>query len=102
MGPLIPLFRTSGDVSSGFQVSKPEWVLPYSSLVGAYMLRYMFPEHGSRAVSSTYLQGIGGTQNLELSCRRSQCEIRQMLSRLSYPGSANESSLNFTHFFMVK
>ena len=72
-------------------VLKPEWVLPYSSLVEAYVLLYMFPEihlwcdtcqplggqHGSRAVSSTYLQGIGGTQNWELSCHRSQCEIRQ-------------------------
>ena len=46
-------------------VSKPEWVLPYSSLAEAYMLHYMFPEihlwcntcwplggkHGSRAIS---------------------------------------------------
>ena len=72
-------------------VSKPEWVLPYSSLVEAYVLRYTFPEihlwcntcqplggqHGSRAVSSTYLQGIGGTRNRERSCHRSQCEITQ-------------------------
>ena len=72
-------------------VSKPEWVLPYSSLVEAYVLRYILPEihlwcytcwplggqHGSWAVSSTYLQGIGGTRNWELSCRHSQCEIRQ-------------------------
>ena len=64
-------------------VSKPEWVLPYSSLVEAYMLHYMFPEihlwcdtcrplgsqHGSQAVSSTYLWGIGGTRNRELSNR---------------------------------
>ena len=83
-------------------VSKPEWVLPYSSLAEAYMLRYTFPEihlwcdtcqplgsqHGNWAVSSIYLQGIGGTQNQELSCRCSQCEIRQMLYRLSYPSSA--------------
>ena len=71
--------------------SKPQWVLSYSSLAEAYMLRYMFPEihfwcntcrplggqHDSWAISSTYLQGIGGTQNRELSCRHSQCEIRQ-------------------------
>ena len=83
-------------------ISKPEWVLPYLSLAEAYMLYYMFPEihlwydtcqplggqHGSWAVSSTYLWGIGGTQNWELSCHRSQCEIRQTLYRLSYPGSA--------------
>ena len=37
---------------------------------------------------ATYLQGIGGTGNQELSCHRSQCEIRQTLHRLSYPGSA--------------
>ena len=85
-----------------FWVSKPEWVLPYSSLAEAYMLHYMFPEihfwcntcqplgsqHGSQAISSTYLRCIGGTRNQELSCRRSQCEIRETLYRLSYPGSA--------------
>ena len=85
-------------------VSKPEWVLPYSSLAEAYMLCYMFPEihlwcdtcqpfggrHGSRAVSSTYLRGIGGTWSRELSCCHSQCEIRQTLYRLSYPGSARK------------
>ena len=74
-------------------VSKPEWVLPYSSLAEAYVLHYTFPEihlwcntcwplggqHGSRAVSCTYLRGIGGTRNRELSCRRSQCEIRPHL-----------------------
>ena len=95
-GPLIPLFWASDDVS------KPEWVLPYSSLAEAYMLHYTFPEihlwcdtcrplggqHGSWAVSSTYLQGIGGTRNWELSCHRSQCEIRQTLYWLSSPGSA--------------
>ena len=57
-------------------VSKPEWVLPYSSLVEAYVLCYTFPEihlwcdtcrplgsqHGSQAISSTHLRGIGGTQ----------------------------------------
>ena len=83
-------------------VSKPEWVLPYLSLAGAYVLHYTFPEihlwcdtcqplgsqHGSWAISSTYLWGIGGTRNWELSCCRSQCEIRQTLYWLSYPGSA--------------
>ena len=83
-------------------VSKPEWVLPYSSLVEAYVLCYMFPEihlwcdtccpfggqHGSWAVSSTYLWGIGGTWNRELSCCRLQCEIRQMIYWLSYPSLA--------------
>ena len=77
-------------------VSKPEWVLPYLSIVEAYVLHYTFPEihlwcdtcwplggqHGSWAVSSTYLQGIGGSRNWELSCRHSQCEIRQTLYRL--------------------
>ena len=81
-------------------VSKPEWVLPHSSLAEVYVLRYTFPDihpwcdtcqplcgrHGGWAVSSKYLWGIGGTGNWELSCRRSQCEIRQTLYRLSYPG----------------
>ena len=72
-------------------VSKPEWGLPYLSLAEAYMLHYTFPEihlwcntcwplggqHGSQAISSTYLQGIGGTRNQELSCHHSQCEIWQ-------------------------
>ena len=35
VGPLIPLFCTSGDVSSG--VSKPEWAAIFA-LGGAYML----------------------------------------------------------------
>ena len=53
-------------------VSKPEWVLPYSSLAEMYVLHYTFPEihlwcdtcqplgsqHGSQAISSTYLQGM--------------------------------------------
>ena len=83
-------------------VSKPEWVLPYLSLAEAYVLHYTFPEihlwcdtcrplgsqHGSWAICSTYLGGIGWTRNQELSCRHSQCEIRQTLYRLSYPGSA--------------
>ena len=96
VGPLIPLFWTSGDVSSGFQSQSG------FCLIRAYVLRYTFPEihlwcntcwplgsqHGSWDVSSTYLRGIGGTRNWELSCRHSQCEIRQTLYRLSYPGSA--------------
>ena len=53
-------------------------------------------QHGSWAISSTYLWGIGGTRNQELSCHRSQCEIRQTLYRLSYPGSAAfQSTLYF-------
>ena len=88
-------------------VSKPEWALPYSSLVEAYVLHYMFPQihlwcdtyrplgsqHGSWAISSTYLRAIGGTWNRELSCRHSQCEIRQTLYRLSYPGLATTHSV---------
>ena len=35
VGPLIPLFWTSGDVSSGFQSQSGQ---PYLSLVEAYML----------------------------------------------------------------
>ena len=35
-GPLIPLFWTSGSISSGFQIHQSRQ--PYSCLVGAYML----------------------------------------------------------------
>ena len=35
LGPLIPLFWTSGDVSSGFQSQSGQ---PYSCLAEAYML----------------------------------------------------------------
>ena len=84
-------------------VSKPEWVLPYSSLAEVYLLRYTFPEihlwcdtcqplgsqHGNWAISSTYLQGIGGTQNQELSCHCSVWDqAGQTIYWLSYPGSA--------------
>ena len=41
MGSLIPRFWTSGD---DLWVSKPEWVLPYSSLAEAHVLRYTFTE----------------------------------------------------------
>ena len=86
VSPLIPLYWTSGDISTGFQsqIGQPYshwWRLSY----------YTFPEinlwcdtcqllrsqHGSWAISSTHLWGIGGTQNQELSCHHSQCEIRQ-------------------------
>ena len=36
VGPLIPLFRTSGDVSSGFQ--SQSGFLPYSHLAEAYVI----------------------------------------------------------------
>ena len=104
VGPLIPLYFWW----CLLWVSKPEWVLLYSSLAEAYVLRYTFPEihlwcdtcwplasqHGSQAVYSTYLWCIGGTRNRELSCCRSQCEIRQTLYRLSYPSSGSLSLLN--------
>ena len=35
VGPLIPLFRTSGDISSGFQSQSGQ---PYFHLVEAYVL----------------------------------------------------------------
>ena len=90
-------------------VLKPEWVLPYSSFAEAYVLHYTFPEihlwcnicqplggqHGSQAVSSTYLQGIGGTQNQELSCRCSQCEIRQARRSINWATPARIASYSF-------
>ena len=83
VGLLIPLFWTSGDVYSGFQSQSGH---PYSSLAEVFVLHVhlwcdtcwpLGGQQGSRAISSTYLQGIGGTQNRELSCRRSQCELSQ-------------------------
>ena len=76
-------------------VSKPEWVLPYSSLAEAYVLLYMFPEihlwcdtcrplgsqHGSRAIFHIPARHWWDSKP---GARRSQCEIR--LSRL---GSAH-------------
>ena len=101
--PLIPLCRTSGDVSSVFQSQSG------FCLIRAWWKHkcYTFPEiylwcdtyqplggqHDSRAIFSTYLWGIGGTRNWELSCHRSQCEIRQTLYRLSCPGSATTHSV---------
>ena len=35
LGPLIPLFRTSGDISSGFQSQSGQ---PYSNFAEAYMI----------------------------------------------------------------
>ena len=60
-------------------VSETEWILTYSSLAEVYVLCYTFPEihlwcdtcwplgsqHGSQAVSSTYLQAIGVTYFLD-------------------------------------
>ena len=77
---------TSGNVSSGFQSQSGQ---PYSSLAEAYVLHVPWDSplvwhlpplggpHGSWAISSTYLQGIGGTWNWERSCHCSQYQIRQ-------------------------
>ena len=60
-------------------VSKPEWVLPYSSLAEAV-------EHGSRAISSTYLQGICGTRNLFLFPQRMlHCQCLYHFQLLWFP-----------------
>ena len=50
MGPLIPLFWISGDVSSGFQSQTGQ---PYSHLAEAYVLHVPCPlgsQHGSQSV----------------------------------------------------
>ena len=77
VGPLIPLFWTSGDVS-GFQSQNGQ---PYSSLAEAYVLQVPWNSplvwHLPTSWQPAYLQGIGGTRNRELSCRCSQCQIRQ-------------------------
>ena len=83
VGPLIPLFWTSGDVSSGFQSQSGQ---PFSHFTWQWNMCNRFPEihpwcdtcwplggHHGQSVSSRYLWGIGGTRNRELSCHRSQC-----------------------------
>ena len=58
IGPLIPLFCTSGDVPSGFQSQSDQ---PYSHLVASM---------AAKKFSSTYLQtNIGGAQDQDRSCR---------------------------------
>ena len=58
IGPLIPLFCTSGDVPSGFQSQSDQ---PYSHLVASM---------AAKKFSSTYLQtSIGGAQDQDRSCR---------------------------------
>ena len=50
MGPLIPLFWTSGDGSSGFEIQIGQ---PYSNLVDIHLLRCHFPHiHVSVEVGS--------------------------------------------------
>ena len=66
MGPLIPLFWTSGDISSGFQSQSGQ---PYLHLAKEFPEIHFWcntcqplgGQHGSRAVSSMYLRGIGGS-----------------------------------------
>ena len=69
MGPLIPLFWTSGDVSSGFQSQSGQ---PYLCLVINMAAEPSLPHTYEALVE------------LEVSCCCSQCEIRQTLYRLSY------------------
>ena len=111
MGPLVPLFRTSVTSPLGFKTRVGSALF----LAEAYVLRYMFHEiHlwcdtwkplggqcGSRAVSSTYLQGIGGTRIQELSYHRSQCEISQTLYRLPCDSLHNLSSTWFCFTVLV-
>ena len=71
MGPLIPLFWTSGDISSGFQRQIGQ---PYSHLTEAftYCLRFtsdatpadlLEASMAAESISSTYLQRLGWSSN---------------------------------------
>ena len=55
-------------------------------------------QHGNRAISSTYLQGIGGTQTQELTVWD---QAGQTLYRLSYPSSAQGYRLCWSCYFVI-
>ena len=78
MGPPIPLFWTSGDISYGFQSQsgQPWWRHTY----------YTFPEIHLWCNTCQSIDGQHGSH-----C--SQCEIRQTLYQLSYTSSALTSIL---------
>ena len=51
MGPLIPLFWTSGDVSSGLQSQSGQ---PYSYLVKVYVIKLDFWTQSCEVIQSGY------------------------------------------------
>ena len=86
MSPLIHLYWTSGDISTGFQsqIGQPYshwWRHSYYTFpeinFWCYTCHLLGSQHGSWAISFTHLWGIGGTQNQELLCHHSQYEIQQ-------------------------
>ena len=58
-------------------------------------------QHGSQTVSSIYLQDIGGTQNQKLSCRCSQCEIRQARRSTDWAILARLTTVQFCPFVLI-
>ena len=99
VGPLIPLFWTSVDVSFGFQSQSGQPYLHFGrGICVTFSLRFnsgatpadlLVDSMATKPFSSTYLwAGIGGAQTQDLSCCCSKCEIRQKPYRLSYDGLA--------------
>ena len=83
MGPLIPLFATSGDISSGFQIQSGQ---PYSHLVEAYMMHV----HGGGihdACSLRFTSGATPADLLMASMVASCCSPHGCSSRGRMPSS---------------
>ena len=101
VGPLIPLFWTSGDVSSGFQ--SQSWAALFVLSRGVYVtcsLRFtsggiptdlLVASIVAESFSTMYLQaGIGGARNHDLSCHYwltvwDQADV--LSTQLSFPSS---------------
>ena len=92
VGPLIPLFWTSGDVSSGFQCQSGQ---PYSSLVEVYMLHTPWDSITSGATpADLVVASMAAELSLPHTCETlvgletgsyhatAQCEIRQTLKEI--------------------
>ena len=100
VGPLIPMFWTSGDVSSGFQSQSGQ---PYLYLAEAYMMYILwFPPLVQHLLTSwqpawqlscshpcTCEQALVGLETRICHATTSQYETRQMLYRLTYAGLAS-------------
>ena len=84
VGPLIPLFWTSGDISSLFQ--RVSSLILGGGIHDTHSLRFtsgvtpadlLVASLEAELFSTTYLSaGIGGAHNWDLSCCHSQCETR--------------------------
>ena len=92
--PLIPLFWTSGDVSSGFQSQSGQ---PYSHMAEAYVLHIPWDSPANLLVASIVAEpslphtckALVGFETGSLSCHHSQREIRQARRSTNWAIAAN-------------